>query len=94
MGCRWLQVPTCRGGDDSLGIGFPGQGPGVLIMLLDEVGDGGLQHHHGLKDAALKLATGESCVEASDPIPEREAASNLGADAEVVVTWQVQAGGG
>ena len=36
-------VPSPDGGDDSVGIGSPGEGPGHLVGFLDEAIDGGLE---------------------------------------------------
>ena len=39
-------MPALDGGDDVLRSGFPDEGLGALIVLLDELLDGALQCHH------------------------------------------------
>jgi len=51
-------MPAFGGGDDGLGIGLPDEGLGALVVVLDEVLDGGLQGDEGMEDAALQLAPG------------------------------------
>jgi hypothetical protein len=40
-------MPTLGGGDDVLGSGFPGEGHGLLVVVLDEAVDGLLQADQG-----------------------------------------------
>ena len=56
------------GSDDFVGIGGPGEGSGLLIVLLEETVDGGLQVGDGVKDASGEPPLGEGCEEALDRI--------------------------
>lgn len=47
-------MPTLDGGDDFVGIRFPGGESGLLIMLLDEAVDGGLQVDDRAEDAVVE----------------------------------------
>ncbi len=66
-------MPSFGGSDDFLWIGAPNERSGALVVLLDEVLDGGLQGHHGMADAALELAAGQLGEEAFDGIQPSKA---------------------
>ena len=59
------------GGDDVVGIGSPGEGLGLLVMLLDEAVDGGLKVDNGVEDAVFQPATGQLGEEALDRVKSR-----------------------
>lgn len=46
-------------GDDLIWIGTPGEGSGLLIMLLGEAVDGSLKVDDGVEDAVLEATTGQ-----------------------------------
>ena len=50
-------MPASDGGDDFVGIGSPDEGPGLLIVLVDEAVDGGLKVDHGVEHAILQPST-------------------------------------
>ena len=52
-------VPTPDGGDDFVGIGGPGEGRWVGVVLGDEAVDGGLEVDEGVEDRALEPPFGE-----------------------------------
>jgi len=52
-------VPSFRGGDDAVGVCFPREGRGVLVVLGDESVDGGLEVGEGLEHAMLEPSPGE-----------------------------------
>lgn len=47
-------VPALDGGDDFVGIGGPGEGLGLLVVLGEEAVDGGLEVDDGVEDAAFQ----------------------------------------
>jgi hypothetical protein len=49
-------VPALDGGDNFVGIGCPGEGVGLLVVLGKEAVDGGLEVDDGVEDAALEAA--------------------------------------
>lgn len=61
-------MPAPDGGDDLIRIGTPDEGSGLLIMLLDETVDGGLQVDDGVEDAVPEAATGQFGEEAFDRV--------------------------
>ena len=61
-------VPAPDGGDDFVGIGGPGEGLRLLIVLFEEAVDRGLQVDDGAKDAALEPALCEGREEALDRV--------------------------
>jgi hypothetical protein len=97
-------MPALDGGDDVLRIGLPDEGLGGLVVLLDEVVDGGLQGDDGMEDAALQLSAaqlGEEALDGVEPSKARrplirslEETGSAGPwrDAEVGVKWKVQRG--
>ena len=77
---RWILVdslqhlmPAFDGGDDVFGIGLPDERRGALVVLLDEVVDGGLQGDHGMEDAALELSAAQLGEEALDRVEPSKA---------------------
>ena len=61
-------MPALHGGDNSLRIGAPDEGCRALVVLLDEVVDGGLQRDHGMENTALELSTAQLGEEALDRV--------------------------
>ena len=61
-------VPAPDGGDDSVGIGGPGEGPGFGIVVVEEAVDGGLEVDDGAEDAALQGALGQGGEEGLDGV--------------------------
>lgn len=61
-------VPTLDGGDDLVGIGGPGEGLGLLILLGEEAVDGGLEVDYGMKDAEFEAALRQLGEEALDRV--------------------------
>ena len=61
-------MPTLDRGDDFVGIRFPDEGLGLLIMLLDEAVDSGLEVYDGVEDAVLEAPAGQLGEEALDGI--------------------------
>lgn len=59
-------MPALCSGNDFVGIGTPYEWSGLLIMLLDELVDCGLEIGDGMEDAVLRAATGQFCEEALD----------------------------
>jgi hypothetical protein len=49
-------VPTGSGGDDLVGIGGPGEGLWLLVVIEDEAIDGGLEIDEALEDAGASGA--------------------------------------
>ena len=66
-------MPAFDGGDDVFGIGLPDERRGALVVLLDEVVDGGLQGDHGMEDAALELSAAQFGEEALDRVEPSKA---------------------
>ena len=64
-------MPASDGGDDFVGIGGPGEGPRLLIVLIEEAVDRGLQVGDGAKDAALEPALCQGREEALDRVEPR-----------------------
>ena len=64
-------VPALDGGDDLVGIGGPGEGLGLLVVLGDEAVDGGLEVDDGAEDAALQPPLGQLGEEALDGVEPR-----------------------
>lgn len=46
-------MPSPDGGDDGVGVGGPGEGLGLDVVLAHEAVDGGLKVDDGVKDATL-----------------------------------------
>jgi hypothetical protein len=61
-------VPTGSGGDDLVGIGGPGEGLWLLVVIEDEAIDGGLEIDDALEDAALQAPLGEDGEETLDGV--------------------------
>jgi hypothetical protein len=59
-------APTPDGGDDFVGIGGPGEGLGLLIVLIEEAIDRGLQVGDGAEDAGLEPSLREDREVAPD----------------------------
>ena len=57
-------LPARDGGEDVIGIGGPGEGLWVFIVLGDVAVDGGLEVDKGAEDPALEPAPGERREEA------------------------------
>ena len=64
-------VPTLDGGDDFVGIGGPGEGRWVGVVLGDEAVDSGLQIDEGVEDPALEPPFGELGEETFDGVEPR-----------------------
>ena len=64
-------MPTLDGGNDLFRIGAPDEWPWALVVLLDEVIDGGLQGDDGMEDAALQLSPAQLGEEALDGVEPR-----------------------
>ena len=64
-------VPAPDGGDDFIGVGGPGEGRGLPIVLFEESIDGGLQIDDRSEFAALEFALGERGEEAFDGVEPR-----------------------
>ncbi len=64
-------VPAPDGGDDFIGVGGPGEGRGLPIVLFEESIDGGLQIDDRSEYAALESALGERGEEAFDGVEPR-----------------------
>lgn len=63
-------VPTFDGCDDLVGIGGPGEGLGLLVVLDEEAVDGGLKVNNGMKDAAFQTSfrqLGEEALDGVEP---------------------------
>lgn len=61
-------VPAFYRGDDLIRIGGPDEGFGVVVSLVEEAVDGGLEFDDRTEDAALETARGELGEEALDGI--------------------------
>ena len=57
-------MPSPDGGDNSVGIGGPGEGFGHLVGVLNEAVDGDLEIDDRAEDAALQSSPGELGEEA------------------------------
>ena len=57
-------MPACGGGDDFVGIGGPGEGPGVIVGFAQEAVDGGLELDDRSEHAAFEAALAELGEEA------------------------------
>ncbi len=61
-------VPSFGGGDDVVGFCFPCEGRGVLVVLVDEPVDGGLEVGEGVEHAALEPSAGKGGEESLDGV--------------------------
>jgi len=61
-------MPTGSGGDDFVGIGGPGEGLWLLVVIEDEAIDGDLEIDDALEDAALQAPLGEDGEETLDGV--------------------------
>ena len=61
-------MPTIDGGDDAIWVGGPDEGLGVVIVLLEEAFDRGLEVDDRMEDAAFQPALGELGEETLDRI--------------------------
>ena len=61
-------VPAFDGGDDLVGIGGPGEGLGLLVVLSKEAVDGGLEVDERMKDSALEATLRQFGEEALDGV--------------------------
>ena len=57
-------MPALDGGDDLVGIGGPGEGLWLLVVLGEETVDGSLEIDDGVEDAAFQAALGQLGEEA------------------------------
>ena len=64
-------VPTSDGSDDFIGIGGPHEGLGVIVGLLQEAVDGGLEIDNRAEGTAFEAAFGQFGEEALDRIEPR-----------------------
>ncbi|MEY9101127.1 hypothetical protein ABIA24_004100 [Sinorhizobium fredii] len=64
-------VPPFDGSDDFVGIGGPGEGLGLLVVLCKEAVDGGLEVNDRMKDAALEATLRQFGEEALDGVEPR-----------------------
>lgn len=63
--------PSVASGDDVVGVGFPDEGLGVVVVFCDVAVDGCLQVADRAKDAAFQPATGQFGEEALDGVEPR-----------------------
>lgn len=61
-------MPSFDSGDNLVGIGGPGEGVGLVVMLGDEAVDGGLQVDDGAEDASRQAAFCQLGKEALDRV--------------------------
>ena len=61
-------MPAFDGGDDLVGIGGPGEGLGLLVVLSKEAVDGGLEVDERMKDPALEATLRQFGEEALDGV--------------------------
>jgi hypothetical protein len=52
-------LPAVDGGEDAVGVGDPGEGLWMFVVLGDVAVDGGLEIDEGAEDAALESTPGE-----------------------------------
>ena len=64
-------MPSFSGGDDFVGVGFPFEGGGVLVVFGDEAVDGGLKVRNGVEYTSLESSPGELCEEPLDGVEPR-----------------------
>src|SRR5271156_444372 len=64
-------MPTAHGGDDFVGIGGPGEGLGLLIVLVEKAVDGCLQVGDGPEYAALEASFGQGGEKPFDGVEPR-----------------------
>ena len=57
-------MPALDGGDDLIRAGSPDERLGLLIMLIDEPVDGGLEVDDGVEDAVFEAPSGQLGKEA------------------------------
>jgi hypothetical protein len=61
-------VPSFDGGDDAVRVGGPDEGFGIIVGLVDEAVDGGLEVGDGAEHAALEATPGELGKKALDGV--------------------------
>jgi hypothetical protein len=61
-------VPSLDSGDDAVCVGGPDEGLGIIVGLVDEAVDGGLEVGDGAEHAALEPAPGELSEKALDGV--------------------------
>ena len=76
-------VPAPDSSDDSVGIGGPGEGLGVIVGLAQEAVDGGLEIDDRSEHAAFEAALAELGEEASTALSQ---------EPEVGVKWKTKRG--
>ena len=77
-------MPTLGSSDDVLRIGLPDEGPAALIVLLDQLFDGGLQGGDSMEDAAQQLSPAQLGERALDGVePRRRSWSEMETPARV-----------
>lgn len=64
-------MPSFGGGDDFVGVGFPFEGGGGLVVFGDEAVDGGLEVGDGVEHATLEPSPGELGEEPLDGVEPR-----------------------
>ena len=64
-------MPAIDGGDDTIRVGGPDEGFGIVIVLLEEAFDGSLEVDDRVEDAAFQSALGELGEEALDRVEPR-----------------------
>ena len=64
-------VPALDGGDDLVGVGGPGEGLWLLVVLGEEAVDGGLEVDDGVEDAAFQPPLRQLGEEALDRVEPR-----------------------
>lgn len=68
MDCFQRFVPTPYGSDDLVWVGIPDKRPRVLIMLLYEAIDGGLEVDDRVDNVVFQASPSELCEEALDGV--------------------------
>lgn len=64
---------SCDGSEEAIGVGGPGEGLGVLVMLGDKAVGGGLEVDERGEDATLEAGRGECREEALHRVEPRRA---------------------
>ena len=76
-------MPTGSGGDDFVGIGGPGEGLWLLVVIEDEAIDGGLEIDDGAEDTTFQSTSAELAKNPSTALSQEH---------EVGVKWKTKRG--